>query len=150
MADHLRQQIVAAAITAVTGLATTASRVYQDRDTEAMPLQSGELPGLTVDDDGDPAEIVTLGVGRVLERTMRLKIGAHVKSESAPGATLNQILKEVEIALATASLAGAKFCTLVQVGPREVSQAAETKTLRQQFDFEVRYLTAHRAPDVAL
>lgn len=148
--DHVRQQILAAAVSAATGLSTTASRVYQDRDTDEQPLQADELPGWTVDDDGDPSEIATLGRGRILERRMRLRFGGHVKAESTPGATLNQMLKELEVAIAAASLAGAKYATLVEVGPREVSSAAETKTVRQNFFFEALYLTAHNAPDVAL
>jgi hypothetical protein len=150
MADHMRQQITAAAVAALTGLSTTGARVYPDRDTAAKPLVATELPGLVIVDDGEPAEIVTLGRGRLLERKMALRVDAHVKSETTPAATLNAILKECEIALASANLAGAKFCTLAEVRGREVSEASETKTVRQSFVFEVNYITSHTAPDVAL
>ena len=150
MAAHVRQQILAAAKTALTSLATTGANVFEDRDTEENPLQSGELPGLVIEDDGDPAEIASLGRGRLLERRMRLRVTAHVKSATTPGATLNQILKEVEVALAAADLAGAKYCTLGEVAARETSEAAETKTMRRDFVFEVLYYTAHDVPDVAL
>lgn len=150
MADHMRQQIVAAWVSAVTGLTTTGSDVFQDRDTDERPLQADELPGLVVEDDGDPSEIVTLGTGRILERTMRIRNTAHVKAQSSPGATLNLILKEIEVAIAAANLAGAKYATLVEVAQREVAEGAETKTVRQAFTFEVLYYTAHNTPDVAL
>lgn len=149
MADHVKQQIVAAFVSAVTGLSTTGSRVYQDRDPEERPLASDELPGLTVDDDGGGSAISAKGSTRTLERRMRVRVTAHVKAASTPGATLNQILKEVEIAVAGASLAGAKYATLVEEAEREVSEAAETRTVRQAFVFEVLYYTAHDAPDVA-
>jgi hypothetical protein len=149
VAAHLRQQIFDAAFTALTGLATTTTHIYRDRDTDDNPLQANELPGVVLVDDGDPAEIVSRGVSRILQRTMLLQVAAHVKAESSPGSTLNQILKEVEIALANANLAAAKYSQIVQVGPRETSEVQETKTVRQVFTFEVLYYTAHNAPDVA-
>jgi len=154
MADHVREQIAAAVLAAVTGLASTAARVWRDRDTTERPLQSGatptELPGLTVDDDGDPSEIVTLGVGRILERRMRVRISAHVKSASGYSSALNQILKELEVALAAASLGGAKSANLIEVGERETAEGGETPVVRQAFVFELLYYTTHSAPDVAL
>ena len=150
MADHVREQITVAAITAVTGLATTGTNVFRDRDPDERPLQASELPGLVVEDDGDPSEIVTLGTGRILERQMKLRISAHVKALTGYSAQLNLILKEIEVALAGASLGGAKYATLVEVGAREASEAAEKPTVRQAFSFEFLYYTAHNAPDVAL
>ncbi len=151
MADHVREQIAVAAVALATGLATTGSRVYRDRDTEAQPLQSAELPGLTLEDDGDPAEIITLGVSRYLERRMRIRISAHVKASSGYSAQLNQILKELEVAFApSAAIGGAKYVTLADVAGREVAGAAELPIVRQVFTFEFLYYTAAGAPDVAL
>jgi hypothetical protein len=150
MADHVREQIAVAALAAVTGLATTGARVFRDRDTDERPLQTGEVPGLTVTDDGDPSEIVSLGQGRILERRMRVAFTAHVKASSGYSAQLNQILKEIEVSIAAAALGGAKYAFLADVAPREVSEGAETPTVRQSFSFEFFYLTAHNAPDVAL
>lgn len=149
MADHVREQIAAAFVTAVTGLTTTGTNVTRDRDTEANPLQADELPGLIVDDDGDGAEIISLGVGRYLNRTMRIRVTAHVKAVSGYKTQLNQILKEVEVAIATTTLTGAKYATLAEVGAREVSEAGDQPTARQAFGFDVFYITAHNAPDVA-
>src|SRR3990167_11017929 len=118
MADHVREQISVAAIAAVTGLTTTSTRVYRDRDTDAQPLQDVEVPGLVVEDDGEPAEDVTVDVAGVMERDMRLELTAHVKALT-PSPTLNKILKEIEIALAGASLGGAKYAHLIEVAGRE-------------------------------
>lgn len=153
MADHVREQITVAVVAAVTSLSTTGTRVFRDRDTAERPLSgeasTSELPGLVVEDDGDPSEIVSLGVGRILERRMRIKISAHVKASSY-ATTLNQILKEIEVALAAASLGGAKCAVLMEVGAREVSEAGDTPVVRQAFSFEFLYYTTHSAPDVAL
>lgn len=150
MALHVREQITVAAVSALTGLTTTGSRVYRDRDTEANPLQATEVPGLTVDDDGDPSEVITIDAAQTMERRMALRVTAHVKAASGTSALLNKILKEVEIAIAGATLTGAKFASLAGVGPRDKSQAAEQPTLRQSFHFEIVYYTAPAAPDTAL
>lgn len=150
MADHIREQITAAAVVALTGLTTTGARIYRDRDTEERPLQSDELPGLVVTDDGDPAEVISIGVGRLLQREMRLEVAAHVKAASGYSTQLNQILKEVETALSSGSIGGAKSCNLLSVSGREVAEGGDQPALRQTFIFEFYYITAHNAPDVAL
>lgn len=150
MADHVREQITVAALAALAGLTTTGSRVFRDRDTAERPLQAAEVPGLVLEDDGDPAERITIDAQQVLERRMRLKVTAHVKKAASQGAELNQILKEVEIALAGASLAGAKDVQLVEVAEREVAEGGDLPTVRQAFNFDVDYYTAAGAPDIAL
>lgn len=150
MADHVREQIMVAVQAAVTSLSTTGANVFRDRDTDERPLQSGEVPGLVLSDDGDPSEILSIGVSRILERKMKVQIAAHVKAASSYSTTLNQILKEIEVALSSASLGGAKYATLVAVAGREVDESGDKPSLRQVFTFELFYLTAHNAPDVAL
>jgi hypothetical protein len=139
-----------AAIAAITGLTTTGARVFRDRDTDERPLESTELPGLVATDDGDPSEIVSLGIGRLLERRMRIAIVAHVKAASGYSTQLNQILKEIEVALSSAALGGAKWAALVDVSTREISEAGDTPALRQTFTYEFFYITSHAVPDVAL
>lgn len=150
MADHVREQIAVAALAAITSLSTTGANVFRDRDTDERPLQSAELPGLVVSDDGEPSEIVTLGIGRLLQRRMRFMIAAHVKAASGYSSVLNQILKEIEVAFAGAALGGAKWATLTDVSNRESSEGGDTPAVRQTFTFEFFYITAHDAPDVAL
>jgi len=151
MADHVREQITVAALSALTGLATTGARVFRDRDTSERPLDPDtEVPGLTIEDDGEPSERITIDSSQVLERRMRLRVTAHVKAASGYSSSMNQILKEVEIAIAGATLAGAKDVSLVELAARETSQAADKPTVRQAFNFEVLYFTVAGAPDTAL
>ena len=107
MALHVREQIADAAVTALTGLTTTTTRVYRGRDTEARPLQADEVPGLVIITGGEAPEIGSLGVSRIIERRMRLLVTAHVKAASGYDSTLNLILKECEVALAGARIASA-------------------------------------------
>jgi hypothetical protein len=148
---HVREAIMQAAVTVLTGLTTTGANVFRDRDTDEHPLHGAELPGLVITDDGDPAEVVSIGVSRLLSRRMRVSIAAHVKATSGYSTTLNTILSELETALGnTASLGGAKEVNLVDVSQREIAEAADKPAVRQAFVFEFFYITAHNAPDVAL
>ena len=148
MADHLRKQIRTAAVAALTGLGTTGSRVYVSR---AHPMQDANLPGLRIYTRSEEVEIASMGVGRVRERRLELVVEACVKANSAYDDTLDQIQKEVEIALdANQGLGGiSKY-----VEPRSFEDAFEGEgekvVAMKRMAFEVLYYTAQGAPDVAL
>jgi hypothetical protein len=150
VANHVREQIVTAVVSAVTGLGTTGANVFRDRDTDENPLHAAELPGLVVEDDGEPAEIASMGVSRLLSRTMRIRFVAHVKAASGYSAQLNQILKEIEVGIAASGLGGAKHASFVEAAAREQAEGGDKPAVRQAFSFEFFYITAHNAPDVAL
>jgi len=150
MAAHVREQIAVAFVAALTGLATTGTNVFRERDTEDRPLQEAELPALLVDDDGEPAEMTSIGPGRVLQRRMRMRITAHVRALTGAGTTLNQILKEVEIAVAGITSGAFKYATITDISAREAAESADQPLMRQSFNFDVLYMTAHNAPDVPL
>lgn len=149
MANHLRRQIREAIATAVTGLATTGARVFQSR---VYPLErAGDLPGLLVFSLTETSEGSSLGAPRLMTRVLRVQVVAVAEATADLDDTLDQICKEVEIALAMpcAALAGiAKSITLSATdielqgtSVRPVGQAAMT--------YEVVYIAAEDAPDVA-
>lgn len=148
MANHLRRQIREAIATAVTGLATTGSDVFQAR---VYPLERESLPGLLVYSLTETSERRTLGAPGLMDRTLRVQVVAVAEGVSDLDDTLDGICKEVEIALAMpcAELAGiAKTITLISTdiemqgtSVRPVGQAAMT--------YEVVYMAAENAPDVA-
>lgn len=149
MANHLRRQIREAIATAVTGLATTSTRVFQSR---VYPLERGtDLPGLLVFSLAETSERRTAPAPGIMERVLRVQIVAVARSLADLDDTLDGICKEVEIALAMpcSALAGiAKTITLTSTdiemqgtSDRPVGQAAMT--------YEVVYLAAENAPDVA-
>lgn len=149
MANHLRRQIREAIASAVTGLTTTSTRVFQDR---VYPLERGTgLPGLLVYTLAETSERKSFGAPGLMERVLRVQVVAVAEGVSDLDDTLDGICKEVEIALAMpcASLAGiAKTITLTSTdielqgtSVRPVGQAAMT--------YEVVYMAAENAPDVA-
>ena len=147
MANHLRRQIREALATAVTGLATTGSRVFQSR---VYPLETADLPGLLVFTLTESSERVTFPAPGLMQRVLRLQVVGIASAVSDLDDTLDQICKEVEIALAMpcTALAGiAKTITLISTdvemqgtSSRPVGQAAMT--------FEIVYMAAENAPDV--
>lgn len=149
MANHLRRQIREAIGSAVTGLATTGARVFQSR---VYPLQDAELPGLLIASESEVSIGETLGAPRLLMRTLRMQVAAIAKATADLDDTLDQIAKEVEIALAMpcAALAGiAKTITLAST-EIELEGTADQPKGRATLTYEVTYLAAENAPDTAL
>lgn len=147
MANHLRRQIREAVATAVTGLTTTGARVFQSR---VYPLQDTELPALLIYTEGETSVRRTLAAPGLLERTARVVVRAVAKATADLDDTLDQICKEVEIALAmpNATVSVVKTITLVATDI-ELDGSAEKPTGQAAMTYEVIYFTAENAPDVA-
>lgn len=147
MANHLRRQIREAAAARVTGLGTTASRVFQMR---IYPLQAAELPGLLVFTNDETAQRMTLGAPSILERRLELVIEGFAKATSNLDDTLDGIAKEVEVAIAgDHGLGGlAKSTTLRSTAVQMVEADQPLGMVR--LVFEVVYMARENAPDVAL
>lgn len=155
MALHLRDQIMDALATALTGLTTTGARVYADRDELTEPLENNELPGLTINQVGESIDPLTLGFPRRLQHVLDVDIVALVKrtGNTLARKQLNLIDQEIRSALAanaaTLSLGvGAKYTTPVQAD-FEIVGDADKPLGRARFRWQVFYLTDENTPDVA-
>ena len=95
--SHLRQLIRSNIVTAVTGLSTTGSRVYQTR---IYPLEQSKLPGLCVYTRAETTEYATISPPRRQERTLEVVIEAYASAVSNLDNTLDTIAVQVEEALA--------------------------------------------------
>lgn len=102
MANHIRQQLREAVATAVTGLTTTGSRVFQSR---AYPLQVSDLPCLVVTADGDSIEQETIHRPYIQARQVQLRIEGYAVGTVDLDDTLDGICKEIEVAVDNAMLA---------------------------------------------
>jgi len=149
MADHMREQAVAAIVTATTGLTTTGSNVFMGR---VSPFQREELPGGNVVDGPERIETEGYPRPRVQQRFLQVDWIIHVRLVDGYRTQRNLIMKEVEVALANPAVAasfGAKAITLRHVEtPIEVQN--EVAYVQVAMNFEVQYLTFENAPDVAL
>ena len=147
MADHLRKQIRDAAAAALTGLATSGSRVYESRTFE---LQDANLQGLRIYTNNEVVEISALGVGRTLERDLDLVVECCSKKSTGLDDELDAMLKEVEVALAAnQSVGGAKWVQLKGIEIEMVGEA-EREVGVARMTFQVRYYAALGTPDTAL
>lgn len=96
MPSHLRTQIRSAVCTALTGLATTGSRVSAARMT---PRRGSDLPCLLVE---TRSETIDGGPQSIAQHDLRLYVTGYAKANSALEGTLDQIAAEVETALSGA------------------------------------------------
>jgi hypothetical protein len=148
LAAHVRSQIRAAVAGALVGLATTGARVFESR---VYPLETADLPGLTVQTDGEQVLGISIDAPRTLQRTLQLVVAGFAQVTVDLDADLDQIAKEVEVAMAMpmAAVAGlAKDIRLVAV-QIEMAGTAQKPTGRIALIYEVDYFTLENAPDVA-
>lgn len=145
MADHLRKRIRHAAATRLTGLATTGSRVYRAR---VYPLEDANLPGLLIYTNAERSERMTMPAPGVLERRLELVVEGYAKDTTDLDDTLDQIAKEVEVAIAgdfgLGGLAKVASLTTTEV---EMVNGAEVPVGMIRLTFEVRYMALEEAPD---
>ena len=95
--SHVRQQIRERIATNVTGLTTTASRVFQSR---VYNLQATELPGLLVYTTSEQSERDTYISTNGLNRVVDVVVEGYAQASSNLDDSLDTISAEVEAAVA--------------------------------------------------
>jgi hypothetical protein len=150
VANHIRRQIREAVATAVTGLTTTSTRVFQSR---VYPAQTSELPCLLIYTRSESTEPISIHNPKTTERRLQLEIVALAKAVSDLDDTLDGICKEVEIALATWEAAGlgglARSIDLLST-EFDLQGEGEKPLGSATMVFQVVSFTQSTAPDVAL
>ncbi len=148
MAAHLRKQIREAVALALTGLTTTATRVFQSR---VYPLEATDLPGLLIATESEESALIEMSAPMLMERRLRLQVFALAKGVADVDDTLDQICKEVEIALAMPCAALNGLAKSIELSSTEIDfdGASEQPLGRATLRFEVVYFCEQNAPDVA-
>lgn len=152
MALHLRDQIIAGLVSALTGLTTTGARVYADRDTDGEPLGDDMLPGLVILSADQADEPLTLSIPRTIAASFDVDVVAHVKAASNSAARLlaNLVAKEVAAALGAQPLLASLGALITpSQSPPEWEGGAELPTGRLTLRYRVRYHYKENAADVA-
>jgi hypothetical protein len=145
MANHLHKQIRDAVVTALTGLTTTSTRVYANR---LMPLPDELSPTLLITLDEETATPVTLHTSPIYERELRLSVAAIVKATSALDDTLDQISKEVEVALAAGITLSGRRLDFTYTGMSFDDEQSDKPVGIKRMNFTVPFTAAANAPDV--
>lgn len=141
---HVISDLMAAAVAALTGLASTGANVFAERDYD---LQAAELPALLLEE----SEEVEL-MGEVQRRNVSLHIEAVAKVTSALGNTLRQICSEVEAALGAGLTVQGKVVELVYQGaaPPDRSVASDRPVGVRRMTFLAILHTARAVPATVL
>jgi len=145
MANHLHQQIRAAIVTALTGLATTGTRVYANR---LQPLPDALSPTLLVTLDEETATPATFHTNPILERELRLTVAAVAKATSGLDDTLDQISKEVETALSGGITLSGRRLDFTYTGMSFDDEQGDKPVGIKRMSFTVPFTAAANAPDV--
>lgn len=145
MANHLHQQIRAAIVTALTGLATTGTRVYANR---LQPLPDALSPTLLVTLDDETATPATFHTNPIYERELRLSVAAVAKATSGLDDTLDQISKEVETALAGGITLSGRRLDFTYTGMSFDDEQSDKPVGIKRMNFSVPFTAAANAPDV--
>lgn len=143
---HARRSIREAAAAAVTGLATTGSRVYQSR---LYTLRDADLPCLLVNTD-DEAISNAVVASQILERQLTITVRCVAKATANLDDVLDQIIEEVEPVLNGATLGGsAKTLQLQSIGI-EMVETLDKPAGVATLTYTATYYTAGNAPGTPL
>ncbi|MGH7605408.1 MAG: hypothetical protein ACRENK_15610 [Gemmatimonadaceae bacterium] len=147
--SHVRELMVEAIKTAVTGLPTVGStNVFRDR---VSPLQRTELPALVVRFPPATEDVAVdqFPAPRITDRLCRIQVAGVVATKDGFGSLLNQIGLEVEQALAMPIAGPWKHLTIRRVD-FDLTGTAEQPTGEIAMTYEARYYVAENAPETAL
>lgn len=141
--SHAHTLIRAAAVTALTGLTTSAARVYGNRQ---YPLADANLPGLRVFLNDENVETETIHAPAEQSRTVQLVVECCAKSNASLDTTCDTMQEEVEIAIAAGFTAGSKSLTPNLIGSRYDFEEGSTPVGMKRLIFEVEFYTLANAP----
>lgn len=144
--SHLRKQALDAFVTALTGLTTTGANVFLGR---VSLLQTNEVPGLVIRGGAERIEPRSFPRPRTQERHFQVDVLVHVRETDDYEVTLNDVIEEVEVALAPASVVagfGAKAISLRNIDA-PIRAQNEVTYVQTAMNFEVWYMTSENAPD---
>lgn len=145
---HIRRQVRDAVKTAVTGLASTGSRVHSGL---VFDIAADKVPALVVTIPSEDSAIATTGApNRLLQRQMMVEVhGFAATAEADLENTLDQIAAEVETALGGTTLSG--LVKDVRLASTEhVMEQGERPRGRVTLRWQVTAMTREAAPEVGL
>lgn len=145
MANHVRKQLRDAIVTAVTGLTTTATRVFGYR---VYAIQEGtELPALSVYITDEDAQPVSVHSPAIVDRTPTIHVRGLANASAGAEDTLDTIAKEVETALASGVSVGGKTVPLLYTGCEVELDAGDKPHGAIDLRFTARLFNSASTPD---
>lgn len=145
MAYHLHRQIREAIETTLTGLATSGARVYANR---LMPMADANLPGLRIFADEESAAALSIHAPYKAERQLTVVVECCAKHATILDDTLDQMSKEVEVALAAGITVGGSNLPVVYEGMSFDDDLTDKPVGLKRLRFSIEYAAMSNAPDV--
>lgn len=145
--SHVRQQIREAAASVLTGLATSGTRVFQNR---LRPLADSDLPCLLVNTDDEQIESLGISAYSPQERVLDLMVRAVAKQSGTLDDTLDTLLYEVEVALANHTLGGLVKSLMLESIKIEMNDELEKPVGVASAHYKATYYAATGIPGTAL
>lgn len=142
--SHAHTLIRTAATTALTGLTTTASRVYANR---MHPMADANLPGLRVFLNDENVEIVSIHTPMTQQRTVQLVVECCASANTALDSTCDTMQGEVETALASGLSVDGKTLEPVLAGSRYDFEQGSPAVGVKRVVFTIDFFTLANAPD---
>jgi len=147
MANHLHKQLRDAIKTTLTGLVTTGANAFANR---LQPMMDANLPGLRIFLDNEDAEGVTVHQPQLQDRRIILIVECCAKAVTALDDTLDQISKEVEIALAAGITLGSQVLQVFYAGMEFTDEQSDKPVGIKRLRFSLPYTAMSNAPDVLI
>lgn len=147
MSTHHRHVIREAVVALLIAAGTSAgARVY---DTPTDPRRA--FPALTVEDLGEQQQNLTTarGPGATVRRTLVLEVAAEVQQTTGYARDRDQLLADVETAMAGADISGVQLIKPAGYAPDTVPGLERPIAVGRQ-RFEITYLTTQGAPDTPM
>lgn len=142
---HIRTQVRAAAVSALSALTTTATRVFTGRP---YPLQASERPGLVVEVLAERVEVVAMNADPTLLRTLQLTVIGYTEGDDIED-RLDVIGAEVEAALgANPTLGGVALDTTLSAVDLDVDSEGTKRQGEIRMTFMVMTRTTRAVPTV--
>lgn len=145
---HARKSIRDGLVTALTGLATTGSRVYRTR---LYPLANGKLPGLAIYTNSEETSYLTMRQPRTLEKKLMIDVEIYVKGTTNYDDSLDQIALEIEAAIYTdVTLGGLARDTVIRSFKADFNGDGDQPICAGIMSIEVTYVTLEGAADTTV
>ena len=145
--SHVRLQIREAAAAALTGLATTATRVFQSR---VYPLRDADLPCLLISTDDERIDAENAVAGSEMTRELTLTVRGVAKANADLDDTLDGIAEQVEPVLIGATLSNKVKRLTLEAIRIEMDDALEKPAGIIAMEFKALYFTTPANPGTAL
>lgn len=145
--SHAHKLIRDAAKTALTGLTTTATRVFANR---LYALADTDLPGLRISLDAETVDVPDIGVNPVQERQLQLLVECCAKANTALDDAVDQIQLEVEKALSSGLTVGSVHLDCVLAASQFDDAIGLTPVAVKKVTYLVKFFTRANAPDTLI